>query len=72
MTRREEIRRVTTLIGNLCRATQNAADSAISFSESDDEIALMVKKCSRGGTITLGAIEKIGPKEMETIYKMAL
>ena len=41
-TRREEIRRVTTLIGNLCRATQNAADSAISFSESDDEIALNI------------------------------
>lgn len=38
----------------------------------DDEIALMVRKCSRGGTITLGAIEKIGPKEMETIYRMAL
>jgi alcohol dehydrogenase YqhD (iron-dependent ADH family) len=38
----------------------------------DDEIALMVQKCSRGGTITLGSIEKIGPKEMETIYRMAL
>lgn len=38
----------------------------------NDEIALMVRKCSRGGTITLGAIEKIGPKEMETIYRMAL
>lgn len=38
----------------------------------DDEIALMVRKCSRGGTITLGSIEKIGPKEMETIYRMAL
>lgn len=38
----------------------------------DDEIALMVRKCSRGGTITLGSIEKIGPREMETIYRMAL
>ena len=38
----------------------------------DDEIALMVRKCSRGGTITLGSIEKIGTKEMETIYRMAL
>ena len=38
----------------------------------DDEIALMVRKCSRGGTITLGSIEKIGPKDMETIYRMAL
>lgn len=38
----------------------------------DDEIALMVRKCSRGGTITLGSIEKIGPKEMETIYRIAL
>ena len=38
----------------------------------DDEIALMVRKCSRGGIITLGSIEKIGPKEMETIYRMAL
>ena len=38
----------------------------------DDEIALMVRKCSRRGTITLGSIEKIGPKEMETIYRMAL
>jgi alcohol dehydrogenase YqhD (iron-dependent ADH family) len=38
----------------------------------DDEIALMVRKCSRGGIITLGSIQKIGPKEMETIYRMAL
>ena len=37
----------------------------------DDEIALMVRKCSRGGTITLGSIEKIGTKEMETIYRVA-
>lgn len=37
----------------------------------DDEIALMVRKCSRGGTIMLGSIEKIGTKEMETIYRMA-
>ena len=37
----------------------------------DDEIAEMVRKCSRGGTITLGAMEVIAAKDMEIIYRMA-
>ena len=38
---------------------------------SDDEIAEMVDKCSRGRTITLGAIEVLRPQDMEAIYRMA-
>lgn len=37
----------------------------------DDEIAVMVRKCSRGGTITVGAMEVIAEQDMETIYRMA-
>ena len=37
----------------------------------DEEIAVMVDKCSRGGRITVGAMEVLGPKEMEAIYRMA-
>ena len=37
----------------------------------DEEIALMVRKCSRGGTITLGAMEVITEKDMDKIYRMA-
>ena len=37
----------------------------------DEEIDIMVDKCSRGGTITIGAMEKIGTKEMREIYQMA-
>jgi hypothetical protein len=37
----------------------------------DEEIDIMVDKCSRGGTITVGAMEKIGTKEMREIYQMA-
>lgn len=37
----------------------------------DDEIEEMVEKCSRGGTLTLGAMEKIGTDDMRTIYRMA-
>ena len=37
----------------------------------DEEIRLMVDKCSRGGTITLGAMEVLTPADMETIYRMA-
>ena len=37
----------------------------------DDEIREMVVKCSRGGTITVGAMEVLGEPEMEAIYKMA-
>ena len=38
---------------------------------SDDEIAEMVDKCSRGRIITLGAIEVLRPQDMEAIYRMA-
>lgn len=37
----------------------------------DDEIEEMVEKCSRGGTLTLGAMEKIGTDDMRAIYRMA-
>ena len=37
----------------------------------DDEIALMVQKCSRGGTITVGAMEVLHEPDMTAIYQMA-
>lgn len=37
----------------------------------EDEISQMVDKCSRGGTITLGAMEILQPEDMNTIYRMA-
>jgi alcohol dehydrogenase YqhD (iron-dependent ADH family) len=37
----------------------------------DDEINIMVDKCSRGGTISVGAMEVLGQKEMREIYEMA-
>ena len=37
----------------------------------DDEINIMVDKCSRGGTISVGAMEVLGQKEMRDIYEMA-
>ena len=37
----------------------------------DEEISVMVDKCSRGGTITLGAIEVLDSAAMRRIYEMA-
>lgn len=37
----------------------------------DDEINIMVDKCSRGGTISVGAMEVLGQKEMREIYEKA-
>ena len=37
----------------------------------DQEIETMVEKCSRGGTITLGAMEVLDAQAMRTIYLMA-
>ena len=37
----------------------------------DEEIEVMVEKCSRGGTITVGAMEVLGQKEMRDIYRLA-
>jgi alcohol dehydrogenase YqhD (iron-dependent ADH family) len=37
----------------------------------DEEIDLMVDKCSRGGTITIGAMEVLGTEDMRAIYRMA-
>ena len=37
----------------------------------DKEIDEMVDKCSRGGTITVGALEVLSAKEMRDIYMMA-
>ena len=37
----------------------------------DEEIAEMVRKCSRGGTITVGAMEVLKAEDMEQVYRMA-
>lgn len=37
----------------------------------DAEIAELVEKASRGGTLMLGGLDKLGTKEMEIIYRMA-
>ena len=37
----------------------------------DDEIDVLVDKCSRGGTINIGAMEVLDAKAMSDIYKMA-
>ncbi len=37
----------------------------------NEEIDILVDKCSRGGTITVGAMEVLGQKEMRDIYEMA-
>ena len=37
----------------------------------DEEIEVMADKCSRGGTITVGTLERLGREEMVKIYKMA-
>ncbi len=37
----------------------------------DSEIDEMVDKCSRGGTITVGAMEVLGPSQMREIYQLA-
>jgi alcohol dehydrogenase YqhD (iron-dependent ADH family) len=37
----------------------------------DEEIATMVDKCSRGGKITLGAMEVLTAADMKAIYQLA-
>ena len=37
----------------------------------DDEIDVLVDKCSRGNTITIGAFEVLGADEMRAIYRLA-
>ena len=37
----------------------------------DEEIMLMVRKCSRDGSMNIGAMEVLQPKDMEAIYRMA-
>ena len=37
----------------------------------DDEIEVLVNKCSRGKTITIGAMEVLGADEMRAIYRLA-
>ena len=37
----------------------------------DDEIEVLVDKCSRGNTITIGAFEVLGADEMRAIYRLA-
>ena len=38
---------------------------------SDDEIGVLVDKCSRGKTITVGSLEVLGTEEMAQVYRMA-
>ena len=37
----------------------------------EEELEVMVDKCSRGGKITVGAMEVLGQNEMREIYRMA-
>ena len=37
----------------------------------DEEIAIMADKCSRGGTITIGAMEVLEQDDMTEIYQLA-
>jgi hypothetical protein len=37
----------------------------------DEEIALLVRKCSRDGKLNIGAMEVLTPADMEQIYCMA-
>jgi hypothetical protein len=37
----------------------------------DEEIAEMVRKCSRDGKLKLGAMEVLGQEDIEQIYRMA-
>ncbi|MBQ8657494.1 MAG: iron-containing alcohol dehydrogenase, partial [Prevotella sp.] len=37
----------------------------------DEEIELMADKCSRGGTITVGAMEVLGRDQMREVYRLA-
>jgi hypothetical protein len=43
----------------------------IGHEATDDEIKEMVRKCSRDGKITVGAMEVLDEKDMEAIYRMA-
>ena len=43
----------------------------IGHEATDDEIKEMVRKCSRDGKITVGAMEVLNEKDMEAIYRMA-
>ena len=37
----------------------------------DDEIGILVEKCSRGGKMNIGAMEVLKPEDMTAIYRMA-
>ena len=37
----------------------------------DAEIAEMVAKCSRGGKMSIGAMEVLGPDDMQAVYRAA-
>jgi len=37
----------------------------------EQEIDHMAEMCSRGGTMTVGSLEVLGPEEMKTIYHLA-
>ena len=37
----------------------------------DEEIATLVDKCSRGGKMNIGAMEVLNPADMKAIYQLA-
>jgi hypothetical protein len=43
----------------------------IGHKATDEEIAIMADKCSRGGTITIGAMEVLDKADMTEIYQLA-
>jgi len=38
---------------------------------SEEEIDVLVEKCSRGRTITVGTLDVLGPEQMAEVYRMA-
>ena len=46
-------------------------DELLGREVTDDEIEVLVDKCSRGKTITIGAMEVLGADEMRAIYRLA-
>ena len=55
-------------IGSLNKTGLPSADAR---KITDDEINIMVDKCSRGGKITLGAMEVLAAEDMRKIYQIA-
>jgi hypothetical protein len=54
-----------------CIGMPTSISELIGRTVTEDEIGQMVDKCSRGGSITVGAMEVIQPEDMVIIYQMA-